>query len=230
MNALRSMLEFCEHKFMTAIGDIYFEGFFKPFWFTYNPRPMHLNGDELYDVIELVMKNKLMPGDILLSRCDKYIDSWLIPGCMTHAGMYVGKNRLGRHTAVHAIAEGVVEENVIDFFHTDYLVILRPTMLCIKDRAKAAEKAYSLLGTPYDFSFRFTDHFCLCCTELVGYSYEQFKNIFKFSMKPRFGRGKTLIADDIMLTPNLQVVYMNQMVKRLPVWGERMKLQEEGKI
>jgi hypothetical protein len=82
------------------------------------------------------------PGDILVRGFRNYLDSYFIPGYFSHAGLYVGPVeekdkdlvlRLhgkkifcpGEQMVVHALAEGVLMEDLIQFCRCDYMAVLR---------------------------------------------------------------------------------------------------------
>ncbi|MCK9556338.1 hypothetical protein M0R36_11110 [bacterium] len=207
----------------TLIGDTTFhfsitkeKGF--RFVFGINPPTFSFSGDELYNCVELLMNDFFQPGDVFLRKYDSYLDARFIPGELNHAGLYVGKDD-GKHQVIHALSEGVIKENAINFFRTDHFVVFRPN-LSIEDRMMAAKKAYEYLGTPYDFDFKFTDDSRLACTELIGACYQQSKNKFKFEMKKRFGRI-TLVADDIFLS-NGDILFHTKSMESFKIWKERM--------
>ena len=63
------------------------------------------------------------------------------------------------------------------------------------------------------------DHHKLCCTELVYYAYEEYKNylnLFPRYKKLAFGNTKYIIApDDIFfLTKNMTIVYISELAKK----------------
>jgi hypothetical protein len=84
---------------------------------------------------------RVRPGDVLVRGYDAYLDGKLIPGLFSHAGIYLGRTTdadrcaapaahrerltLGEQTVIHAIAEGVLTEDVLDFCRCDRLVVLR---------------------------------------------------------------------------------------------------------
>jgi len=217
------LFEKLQEKIIFFVGDIAYEGWRHPFWFTYQPSSYSFKGEEYQRALNLVYHGGLEPGDILLRAYKKYIDRWFIPGDLNHAGLYLGRNSQGFHEIIHAMSEGVLVETIFDFMRTDYFVVLRPTTLTRQQRRKAAANAYEYRGRPYDSGFRFTDHFSLCCTELVGAAYEEFKDNFRLPTKERFGREKTLVADDIFLSDHVEIVFMTDNVRSLDVWGKRLE-------
>ena len=177
-----------KHLF-TLIGDTAFHlsitkeyGF--RFMFGINPPAYRFSGDELYICIQKLFSNDFKPGDIFLRRYDSYLDTKFIPGEMNHAGIYVGKED-GKHQVIHALSQGVIKENAINFLRTDHFAVFRPNVNR-HIRKKAAITAYEYLGRPYDFDFKFTDDSRLACTELVGACYDEFKDVYTFNFKDRY--------------------------------------------
>lgn len=206
----------------TLIGDIAFHisvskknGF--RLLFGINPPAYKFSGDELYDCIEMLFDGKFQPGDVFLRKYDSYLDTKFIPGELNHAGIYAGKVG-NKHRVIHALSEGVIDENAVNFLRTDHFVVFRPN-LSLEDRRSAVEAAFRYVGTPYDFDFKFTDDSRLSCTELVGACYEHLKDKFKFKMKNRFGR-KTLVADDIFLSDG-EIIFHTKTLESFKVWKDR---------
>jgi len=202
------MLYNLQKKLFTVVGDLAWYGWAHPMWVMYSPPSYKVKGDDLYHLTMMVAKEKLEPGDILLRAYDRYFSSFFIPGEFKHAGIYVGnvawnwgelnpkwEDATPKHTVVHSISEGVLPENVINFFRTDHLVIVRPN-IPKELRLEAAKKAMGFVGTPYDFNFKKGDNE-IYCTELAALSY---KGLMDFEMKTRgFGpfKRESIIADDI---------------------------------
>lgn len=124
--------------FLKIIGDIKYHPW--PLFFIYDPKGYQVKGYEVREVINLVE-----PGDILLRGYDKYLSSLFIPGYFSHVGLYIGNvtnddlegvNQsfpeaqmkqfgTGTQMIVHAMAQGVHMEDLIDFCRCDRLVVLR---------------------------------------------------------------------------------------------------------
>jgi len=187
--------------------------------FGINPPSYSFSGDELYDCIEKLFDGEFEPGDIFLRRYDSYLDTKFIPGEMNHAGVYVGKEN-GKHHVIHALSQGVIKENAVNFLRTDHFVVFRPN-IPKELRSEAAISAYDYLGRPYDFDFKFTDDSRLACTELIGACYKKFSDVYKFNMKQRFGRI-TLIADDIFLSDG-EIVFHTKSIEDFNIWKLKNK-------
>ncbi len=97
---------------------------------------------------------------------------------------------------IEAVAEGVII-NSLDYLletHINRLLILRPK-ISRNERIKQLTTIYNYVGTPYDFSFNFSDDSHQCCTELI-YRSLNIKGNIKFPFD-RINRKWVLTADDI---------------------------------
>ncbi len=119
---------------LNVLGDV--KVFRWPMWVVYDPGSYRVKGRDMRAVIE-----RVRPGDVLVRGYDAYLDGKLIPGLFSHAGLYLGRTTdadrcavplahrerlaLGEQTVIHAIAEGVLTEDVLDFCRCDRLVVLR---------------------------------------------------------------------------------------------------------
>lgn len=177
-------------KFITFVGDIEFFGWKRPFWFIINAPDYKLKGEHYRQVIKIIK-----PGDILLSRSEKYVDKWLIPGYLNHAGFFFGGHK---ERVIHAISDGVIVEDIINFMRTDVLVVLRPHEDHIE---KAVALAKSMVNQEYDFLFNFNDKNRLSCTELIFCCYPKLIKTIK-----RFGKP-TVVADDICCNRNFTIIW-----------------------
>ena len=121
--------------FLRVFGDI--KVFKWPMFVLYDPGSYKVKGEDMREVIEVIE-----PGDILLRAYDNYLDGYFIPGYFSHAGLYVGKVaeddkklirtregeklfRTGSQMVIHAMAEGVFMEDILNFCRCDRMAILR---------------------------------------------------------------------------------------------------------
>ena len=182
-----------KRKILTFIGDIKWSGILHPFWFTINAKGYQLKGSCYREICPLIE-----PGDILLRRFEGYIDKWLVPGYWNHSGLYVGNEQV-----VHAISEGVVEEDILDFMRTDHLIILRhsnsDSIFLALDRVK------SIVGSPYDFDFDFKKTNRFSCTELIYYCYPDITR-----PKNSLLGKKVIIPDDIRNSKKLKIIWYSK--------------------
>lgn len=145
-----------------------------------------VDGPEVRTITEL-----LLHGDIVLRKYDRYISGLFIPGFWTHVGIVTDDGK----KIVHAMHDGVVEEDILTYLRTDYVKVVR-----LKDRStcnQAVDTAISLKGREYDFIFDTTDDSRLYCSELVKYCYPGvFDDV-----------GKGAIPPDDLLKAGLEVVH-----------------------
>ncbi len=132
-------------KFLTWFGDIkYFKA---PLFFIYDPSSYKVKGEDVREVIDIIQ-----PGDVVLRAYDHYIDGKFIPGTFSHVGFFYGAStekdrksagttiddnpeklarvqrdefKVGKQMMIHAMADGVFMEDVINFCRCDKMVILR---------------------------------------------------------------------------------------------------------
>jgi len=130
-----SVLKKLSNGFIKIFGDI--KVFKWPFFLVYDPGSYKVKGGDAREVLDAVQ-----PGDILLRGYDNYLDGYFIPGYFSHVGLYVGKVtekdaalvtnpagkelfKSGEQMVVHAMAEGVFVQDVLDFCRADRMLILR---------------------------------------------------------------------------------------------------------
>lgn len=181
--------------FFTFMGDVQWHGWTSPMWITINAKGYALRGEHYREIRKVIQ-----PGDILIRRFERYVDKWYIPGWWNHGGVYVGGRK---EQVVHAIAEGVVIEDFLNFMRTDHLIILRPPEDMLKEGLKRARE---IVGRKYDFFLDFEDHERFSCTELPDYCYPGI-----ITPKRRFGRI-SVVADDIV-NSGLEVVWDSRVAK-----------------
>lgn len=146
------------NPFVTWLGDILV--FPSPMGLWIDAKGHEVKGEHTREVLD-----RICPGDILVRKFDHYLDGWFIPGHFSHVAIYLGqvgdadlprieqfavrvkkargrKNsfKAGREMVIHAVAEGVIVENLITFCRCDELAVLR-----IPDRIRATAPAAPLL-------------------------------------------------------------------------------------
>lgn len=214
---------------LKIFGDI--KIFRYPFFILYNPQSYLVKGDDIRTVI-----NNIQPGDILVRGYRDYVDGYFIPGFFSHVGLYLGKTDTvpdyvvnkgkseefvaGEQTVIHAMAEGVFMEDVINFCRCDYLVILRRSEKVetkndiFEDFQNIYKNAMENLGKPYDFKFDFTDVNALSCTEFVYECCKGFLEKYGVTLKRRsvlFYSKEVLIPDDFV-TDNFTLAFKSNSV------------------
>jgi hypothetical protein len=202
------------NSFLTFFGDI--KVFKFPMFIIYDPGSYLVKGEDIRKVI-----NTIQPGDIFVRGYINYLDGYFIPGTFSHAALYLGevteadrnkvregaddRFRTGEQMVIHAMAEGVFMEDVINFCRCDYMLILRRNPSVESDESKKIRfedvltKALQNLGKEYDFKFDFSDFTKLSCTELVYVCYQQLME--DYDVKVREERAM-LIVKKKMITPD----------------------------
>jgi hypothetical protein len=151
--ALRPAIDGLQSGFLRMFGNIKYYPW--PLFFIYDPKGYQVRGDEVREVI-----NRIQPGDIVLRGYDRYLSGAFIPGYFSHSGLYVGevkdgdKDRIdpplneqqlayfktGEQMVIHAMAQGVFMEDIIDFCRCDRMLILRfPEQFSATDEADDTE-------------------------------------------------------------------------------------------
>lgn len=181
-----SLLYRFQRKLFTFLGDTKVFGWTHPMWFEINAHGYRLKG-----AVYRKIRNMIKPGDIILRRYEGYLSSYMIPGFWNHAGLYIGDDGENPEQVIHAISEGVIQEDILNFMRTDHMLVLR---LASDEKGTAAKnavaRAKSIVGKPYDFGFDFKDTNRFSCTELVAYCYPGV-------VKGRKKLGKeVIVADD----------------------------------
>jgi len=178
-------------KFIVKLtGDIYLFKF--PMWFSYKPSHHKVKGFQVRRILDLVH-----PGDILLRRYNGYLNTFFTPGFWGHAALYVGDNNI-----IHAVGEGVIEEDILDFSRCDSVCLLRPRVE-FNEKNDAITKAINLKNnhTQYDYKFQ-ANNGTVYCTELVDTCYN---NIFCFDYNEIAG-NKILLPDGIYKSKKVDII------------------------
>lgn len=153
MFSIRNTFDQLQSRFLRMFGNVKY--FHWPLFVIYDPKGYQVKGYEVREVI-----NCLQPGDILLRGYDKYLSGAFIPGYFSHSGLYVGEVKeedkhkvdpplsehqlksfkTGEQMVIHAMAQGVFMEDIIDFCRTDRMLILRfPQQIQAHDATDDAE-------------------------------------------------------------------------------------------
>lgn len=185
-----------QRKLFTFLGDIKVFGWKHPLWFEVNAHGYRLKGEHYRTIHKLIQ-----PGDILIRRFDGYLSSYMIPGFWNHAGIYIGDDGNKPEQVIHAVSEGVIQEDLLNFMRADHMAVLRPQK---RNYQEAVDKAKSIVGKPYDFGFDFQDANRFSCTELVAHCYP---GLVEGSKK--FGK-QVIIADDFYGCNDMITVWNSQ--------------------
>ncbi|MCK5726724.1 MAG: hypothetical protein KAH22_07875 [Thiotrichaceae bacterium] len=210
---------------LRIFGDI--KVFKFPFFILYDPGSYLIKGNETREIM-----NTLEAGDILIRGYKNYLDGYFIPGYFSHAALYLGnvpnENNItllpsvkdqfyaeGEQIVVHAMAEGVFMEDLLNFCRCDYIVVLRPSKVSQEDVDNIYNRALMELGTPYDFQFDFSRYNNLSCTEFVYLCMKESMDEEGVVLRDRrapFRKRPTLIPDDF-INSSLKVVWKSSTIK-----------------
>ena len=143
-------------KLLTIFGDIKIYPY--PCFVVYCPDTHSVKGPEIRQAMDMVQI-----GDLILRKYVRYLDGYFIPGEYSHTGIYIGNGIM-----IHAIAEGVVACDIIDYLRCDAFIILRPS----SGQEEAVSRVIKWKGKEYDFSFKANDD-KMYCHELAASAYKE---------------------------------------------------------
>jgi len=199
------MFEKLWDKFLTAFGKV--KIFKYPMFIIYEPKGYLITGEESEKVYEIIKD-----GDILVRGYYDYLDGKFIKGFFSHAGFYWKD-----HIVIHAVAEGVQKDHIIDFCRCDYLAVLRfkSGLINEQDIEEAQKTAVSLLGDGYDFDFtpKKNQYYC---TEAVMKIWEKKLSIAPTEIKELFGliKRQIIFPDQLYNCASLYRVFISSEVPR----------------
>lgn len=165
-------------KLLSSISDTFWKivgntkVFRYPLWFVYDPDQPKVSGKHVFALMEI-----LKPGDILMRGWRHYLNGYFIPGNYSHGGIYIGDNQV-----LHAVPEGVVRCNLIDFIMADRFCVLRPNCSANAPAAVSNAKDFEARRVPYDFKMT-EGQDALYCFELCAESYKRYVDIKKVQPK-----------------------------------------------
>jgi hypothetical protein len=148
-----------------------------------------VKGKEAREIID-----DLQRGDIILTRFDRYVSSWFIPGYYTHVALYIGDNKV-----IHAVTKGVLEEDILSLLRTDHVCVLRFKEIDPITVRVATNTAITLVGRDYDFLFESNDASSLYCSEIVKKVYSGYFH--------DLGVDEAISPDEYKAHPKLRVVH-----------------------
>lgn len=211
---------------LKIFGDI--KVFKFPFFLLYDPGSYLIKGDETREIM-----NILKPGDIVVRGYKNYLDGYFIPGFFSHVGLYLGNvpnedniqllpstqeqfYAEGEQIVVHAMAEGVFMEDLLNFCRCDYLLILRSSRITQSNVNEVYNRALLRLGTPYDFRFDFSQYNNMSCTEFVYVCLGDILQKEGVELRDRrapFKKRPTLVPDDF-IDSELELVWASQAIPK----------------
>jgi uncharacterized protein YycO len=167
------------------------------------------NGKTYYDIVKL----KLRPGSIFLTKIEGELVDLVIPGKIKHAAMYIGNEQV-----VEAVGGGVRKVDLVSFVTSkDHIYVLEPNI--VKDKKAIMEEAakYVLkkVGEEYDFSLTASKHKFYCSKlEWFGYNYACHTYKHQILFNPRVVLGVPMVTpEDILTNKNFEVIYDSEAIK-----------------
>lgn len=119
-----------------------------------------------------MMRDKLLPGDVLLSKENSHVaTNLMVPGFWAHAAIYCGESKHSKETVVEAVGTGVEAVPLVKWaLVKDHIAVLRFTGIS-KELGKAAAKvALEHVGEPYDYNFS-GGNSAWYCAEIVWFAH-----------------------------------------------------------
>lgn len=152
------------------------------------------------------ISNKLMPGDVIITRHDDALSNLFLPGFWPHAAFYMGNaiqlNTLNISNSnypdceiIESKKDGVKFRPLHETLSVDNFIVIRPH-LSADFLTKVVQCAMSHAGKRYDFLFDFTQANRLACTELIYRAYHGIDGV-KFVLNERSGR-LCISAEDLI--------------------------------
>ena len=188
---------------LNIFGDI--KVFPWPMFILYHPEGYGVKGEDVRKVI-----SKAQAGDILVRGYKRYLDGYFIPGFFSHAGLVVQDGMV-----IHAMADGVFKEDLINFCRCDFMAILRfkKNKVTDIDKYQACAKAEEMIGVGYDFEFESGDDEYYC-TEMVYEAWRPFLKIKPMIIKALGGliKKESITPDQLWDHSDLDVVFSTEQV------------------
>lgn len=141
------------NKIVEIFGNIKINKY--PLWVWYKPYGYKVRGEQVRQLLTVCK-----PGDVLLRGYNGYLSSQLI-GEWSHIGLILNDTQV-----IHSLSEGVIVDDILNFFRTDRIIVLRPK-LNKKELANILKEATQYIGRDYDFGFSLKTPNELYCTELL---------------------------------------------------------------
>jgi len=144
--------------------------------------------------VAIIVRDNLLPGDILVERTPFRLTDKLIPGYWGHIAVYIGSqndleemgiwddlnvtynpdtNRtyqddvIDDKLIVEALRDGVQLNSVEHFLNVDDLAILHDANETLESRTLRIKRVIAQLGKEYDFEYDIEDNSKIVCSELV---------------------------------------------------------------
>jgi hypothetical protein len=153
-------------------------------------------------------KDKLEPGDIIVTNHDKFLDIEVpemilgVGGAWTHTAVYVGKGQVVESLWATGVVQRPIEEVLGEQHHAR---ILRPGYKTPQDAQAAADEAKKHVGAGYDAKFDLASDEGFGCVELV------YKAVHRaapyIDLKPHSFFGKEYLSHKVFnRSPDMTVI------------------------
>jgi uncharacterized protein YycO len=157
------------------------------------------------------LKEKCIPGTILLSTTRGEITNLFIPGKYKHAAIVVNENEV-----TEAVGKGVIRTDLIDFLMTkDYVIALNPLFAKPSEMKKAAQVAIDQEGKDYDFDIILSDFESFYCSELIYFAYDEVIEGIPFVPREVMGRDTIIPSDFLAAETKFSVIWESDSVRKL---------------
>jgi hypothetical protein len=190
MSSLKKRILKIKWKFAEIVikifGNIHFSWY--PLFLSFGNTKYWLKGKE-----QRIVLNLIKPGDIILRRYSGYINNRFIPGFWSHVGIVEDDENI-----IHATTHGVIREDILTFFRTDFIGLCRIKDLTDFDIHKATEGLRNALGTKYDYYFDTKDSKNLYCSELTW---------LVWNNKLGEWKGGVIPPSALMDNPNVEIIH-----------------------
>ena len=156
----------------------------KPLWFMWNPKLHKIKGFEIRKIID-----SMKEGDIILRRFNGYLNTIFTPGFWSHAALVISNK-----TVIHALASGVVKEDIIDYCRTDNICLIRRKNITDEEIEKIIRIANGMIIDNIQYDFDFSDNNGkVYCTEFINIVNDE---IYRDDYKIIMGNN-ILLPDDL---------------------------------
>lgn len=138
------------------------------------------------------LREKLQPGDVLVTRHDDAMSNIFLPGFWPHSALWLGAPGAD---ILEAKKDGVLLRHVEDTLKVDAFVVIRPN-LTSSQIDKALTRGRGHMGKEYDFVFDFRTSDRLVCTEVIYRTYHGI-GLIDFNLTLQAGRH-CLSAEELL--------------------------------
>jgi hypothetical protein len=126
-----------------------------PLFIVFGNTDYKVKAEETREVLSLIR-----PGDLILRRFNNRVTNIPIPGYFSHVAIVEDRGNV-----IHAVSDGVIRTDILDYVRTDSLAIVRPKTEA--HSTKCVVLAREAIGKPYDYIFDSDDRRAFYCSELA---------------------------------------------------------------